>query len=311
MARTKNPTVAAIEPAQTALAETAQQQNQMAVISGQIAEEFGDGLPYDRSRYIEKARWHMQRSAEEALEVGRCLLVMKECEPHGEFLTCLQSLGMEPRLSQRMMQAAVRFSNASTSTHLVEAAKSKSKLFELMVLDDDDLDALSSGGSVAGLKLDDVERMSVSELRAALRKSRQSEKDSEDTHSRLLAKKDERINQLDRKLAQADTAKRAPNRQEADRQDAESALLAKLQNSAMKLYGEITPFAQDVADCLEGAPSESFATAVTTTVQWLFQRINEVALAHTIPVDFAEVVTPSWMGDLLNQSPNSRAAAGA
>ena len=49
-----------------------------------------------------------------------------------------------------MSQAALKFSNASTSTHLI-AAGNKSKLIELLVLDDDQVAELNDGGTVAGI----------------------------------------------------------------------------------------------------------------------------------------------------------------
>ncbi|MGO1000860.1 DUF3102 domain-containing protein [Lysobacter sp. CA196] len=303
MARAKNQPANAIETPVVS-ADTTQQQNQMAVITGQIAEQFGDGMPYERGRIVNETRFYIAQSCEAMLEVGKRLIQIKENEPHGEFVGIVEgSLGIEARVARRMMQAAVKYLGADVAGAAKRSALSvlgKTKLYELMVLDDEELDALADGGTVAGLRQDEIDRMSSRELREALRKAKQERAEDRETHGRLLAKKDERINQLDRKLAEAETAKQAPNRREAERQDAEAALLAKLQNSAMKLYGEIAPFAQDVADCLEGAPSDSSSTAVTTTVQWLFQRINEVALAHTIPVDFAEMVTPSWMRDAVS-----------
>lgn len=157
-----------------------------------VMEQFGDGLPYDRTRLVDKCRYHMARSAEEALEVGRCLIVMREHEPHGEWLRLLEEIGMQARAAQRMIQAAVKFSNASTSTHLIEAAKSKSKLLELMILDDEDLQTLADGGTVADLTLDDVDRMPVSELRRALRDTRA----QNTAKDRLLATKDAKLNEL-------------------------------------------------------------------------------------------------------------------
>lgn len=180
------------------LASAVEAQNALMVRTAEVAKRFGDGLPYDRSRYLDKCRYHMARSAEEALEVGRCLIVMKENEPHGEFIECVEGLGIAYRLAARMMQATLKFSNVSTSTHLIEAAKSKSKLFELLVLDDEELKELGAGGTVAGLKLDDVERMSVRELKGALRDARE----NSEAKDKLLATKNEKIDTLSAKLSE-------------------------------------------------------------------------------------------------------------
>ena len=126
------------------------------------------------------------------LAAGRALLVVREHVPHGDWRDFLSRLGLEPRLAQRMSQAALKFSNASTSTHLIEAAGNKSKLIELLVLDDDQVAELNDGGTVAGITLDDVAAMSVSDLRKALREARA---DAE-ANDKLLAEKNDQIDTL-------------------------------------------------------------------------------------------------------------------
>ena len=142
-------------------------------------------MPFDLPRYEHVIRTHLARSADEMLAAGRALLVVREHVPHGDWRDFLSRLGLEPRLAQRMSQAALKFSNASTSTHLIEAAGNKSKLIELLVLDDDQVAELNDGGTVAGITLDDVAAMSVSDLRKALREARA---DAE-ANDKLLAEK--------------------------------------------------------------------------------------------------------------------------
>jgi len=119
---------------------------------------------------------NMRRSVEACLEVGRGLAVLKQACEHGQFLARLDVLGIETRVAQRFMQSAVKFSNASTSTHFAKAIGSPSKLFELLVLDDDQADELTLTGQTGELKLDDIATMSVKELRAALREARAEDK---------------------------------------------------------------------------------------------------------------------------------------
>lgn len=141
-----------------------------------IMEQFGEGLPYDRNRIVHEARFYMAQSAEAMLEAGKRLVILKENEPHGEFLTILESeLNIEARVARRMMQASIKFlgSESEPSKRSTLSVLGKAKLYELMVLDDEDLDSLADGGTVAGATLDDVDRMSVRELRRALRESRE------------------------------------------------------------------------------------------------------------------------------------------
>lgn len=111
---------------------------------------------------------NMRRSVEACLEVGRGLRVLKEACPHGNFLARLDVLGIDTRVAQRFMASASKFSKAA-STPLLQAAGNQTKLFEMLVLDDDQVEELALTGQTGELKLDDVATMSVKELRAAVR----------------------------------------------------------------------------------------------------------------------------------------------
>ena len=62
---------------------------------------------------------------------------------------------------------------------MIQAAGNKSKLFELLVLDDEEIKDLSEGGTVAGLTLDDIATKPTSVLRAELRANRDEAKAAE------------------------------------------------------------------------------------------------------------------------------------
>lgn len=128
--------------------------------------------------------YRQRRSVEDILEMGRGLLLIKEQTPHGEFQAQCAARGIHQRTGQRLMGVALKFSKSDTMS-LLKAAGTQAKVLELAVLEDDELEALNSGDSVAGIDLDDVERMSASELRTKLREARA---DSE--------AKDQRINKL-------------------------------------------------------------------------------------------------------------------
>lgn len=112
---------------------------------------------------------NMRRSVEACLEVGRGIRVLKEACEHREFVARLESLGVDYSVAQRFMQAAGKF---ATSRTLTNAAGGQSKLFEMLVLNDEQIEELELTGQTGELDLDDVARMSVKELRAAVRKER-------------------------------------------------------------------------------------------------------------------------------------------
>ncbi|AMO36711.1 hypothetical protein [Thauera humireducens] len=135
---------------------------------------------------------NMRRSVEACLEVGRGLSVLKEACPHGQFLARLDVIGLDRKVAAKFMQAATKFSNVSSTRHLEAAIGSQTKLFEMLVLDDEQIDELALEGQTGELKLDDVATMSVKELRAKLRELRQ----KDEATQRLLQDKNAKIDEL-------------------------------------------------------------------------------------------------------------------
>ncbi|EEX4136305.1 DUF3102 domain-containing protein [Escherichia coli] len=172
--------------------------NTMAQHRVEIMQQFGDGLPYERDRIVHEARFYMAQSAEAMLEAGKRLIILKENEPHGDFINIVESeLSISKRTAQVMMQASIKYlSPQLESKAQTFALLGKAKLFELMTEDDENLAELADGGTVAGLTLDDVDRMSVRELRQALREARETNA----AQQRVLADKNEKIDSLSTRL---------------------------------------------------------------------------------------------------------------
>lgn len=151
----------------------AQQQHEQAVRT--VANQLGYQLPADCTDpdLIQRdISANMRRSVEACLEVGRGLTVLKAACQHGQFVARLEVLGIETRVAQRFMASAAKFSNAA-STPLLKAAGSQTKLFEMLILDNEQIEELEQTGQTGDLKLDDIATMSVKELRAALRETRE------------------------------------------------------------------------------------------------------------------------------------------
>lgn len=134
---------------------------------------------------------NMRRSVEACLEVGRGLRVLKEACGHGNFIARLDVLDIEVRVAQRFMATAMKFSNA-VSTPLLKAAGNQTKLFEMLVLDDEQIEELGLTGQTGELKLDEIATMSVKELRTALRDSRSTAQ----TREELLDAKERELRSL-------------------------------------------------------------------------------------------------------------------
>lgn len=196
-------------------AETAQQLNAASERQQLVVAEFGDGLPWHPDHYESAIRQELGRGFDALLRAGRYLVVARECAEHGQWTGMLARLNLDRSQASRLMEASRRIANVATSQRLLEAAGTQSKLFELLTLDSDEFSALADDGEAAGLTLDDVATMSVKELRAALRESRED-----------IAAKDKRISQKEEEI-QRKTKKIAALKKERDKAtpDEESALL--------------------------------------------------------------------------------------
>jgi len=162
-----------IEINETRLAEmTSASLQHSANVTG-LAEQLG----YDGSLTVgaleDEIRFYQRRSVEAILALGTRLLLLKEMTPHGEFVERIKLLGFADRTARRFMQAAYKTAKSATVAVLANQVSNSGKFLELVTLDDDDLQALVAGDSMAGIRLDDIDRMSVSELRAAMRKARE------------------------------------------------------------------------------------------------------------------------------------------
>lgn len=138
---------------------------------------------------------NMRRSVEACLEMGRGLVVLKTACGHGNFVERLDVLGLDHSVAKRFMQSAYKFSNGA-APRLLKAAGNQSKLFELLVLDDEQIEEFELTGESGELDLDDISRMSQKELRAALREAR-AEKEATD---HLVETKNKTIDKLQREV---------------------------------------------------------------------------------------------------------------
>lgn len=183
------------------------QHNQVAVMNEEqetrvraVAAQIGYLLPADCTSpdLIQRdIASNMRRSVEACLEVGRGLQVLKVAGGHGEFMNRLDALGIDKYVASRFIQSAIKFSALGNNSALTKAIGNQTKLFEMLVLDDGELQELELTGQTGELSLDDVATMSVKELRKTLRETREDKA----AQGRVLADKNARIDELATKLA--------------------------------------------------------------------------------------------------------------
>ncbi|HEY8037973.1 MAG TPA: hypothetical protein VIF37_20560 [Methylobacter sp.] len=184
------------------VAEAVQAVNELAAIERQASDNVlavAQQLGYDGALTVgaleDEIRFYQRRTVEACLELGKRLLILKELTPHGEFESRAELLGISRRMAQKFMSATLKISKTNSNS-LLKSAGTQSKLLELLVLDDGEIEALENGGSVRGVTLNDIESMSVSELKKALREA----SDNLKSKDAVIQKKDQKLNELDHEL---------------------------------------------------------------------------------------------------------------
>jgi len=234
------------------VAEAVQAVNTLAAIDQQaidnasaVARQFGYDGTLTVGALEDEIRFYQRRTVEACLELGKRLLILKELTPHGEFESRAELLGISKRMAQKFMSATLKISKTNSNS-LLKAAGTQTKMLELLVLDDGEIEALENGDSVRGVTLDTIETMSVSELKKALRAAQ----DTAQAKDRVISEKTAELNKKAEKLALLETAKR----QEVAEQPMPGALQfswlqsytreitakisATLRSEIVKLYGE-------------------------------------------------------------------------
>jgi hypothetical protein len=288
MARKPNPTPEAAAEGTTAqiLAAKGSALAAHSQHSSEVALRYGDGAPYDRERLVGQTRFFMSTSAEAALEAGKCLIQLKENEPHGDFIDIVeQRLGISRRTAQVMMQAAARYlapALASKAQAPALLSLGKAKLLELLVEPDEAIQALADGGTVAGLDLDDMQAMTSRELRAALVEERRKTA----AKDRVIASKDAKLN----KLAEADELRRNGTPDER-----EQAQLGELRDVGLEAEQTLQRLVAVVDQVMQEPATEAAELAARQTVDYVVQRLADALAARGIAVDLmGDRIDPVW-----------------
>ncbi len=226
---------------------------------------------------------NMRRTAEAMLQVGLGLICLKEACQHGEFRARLEVLRFEPSVASRYMKVARKLSNVATSQHLLKVIDNQSKLLELIVLDDEQLEELALTGETGELKLDDLPSMSVKELRAAIRELR-AEKEA---NEKLLAYKS-------KMLDEAALIKAAPVNEQLEAMRADA--MANMRDCRGSLIGKVT-------DALVSFDEHSRAHGVEVDLAFMAGIVGQLqadltALRDRLGIpDVTPALIPEWVSD--------------
>ena len=163
----------------------------------EVSKAYGDNIPYQRDRIVSEVKFLINQTAEGMLEMGKRLILLKEHEPYDKFINIVETeFNLSKSTAYQMMQASIKFLGLKDSNFRALGNLGKAKLFDLVGQTDAALEALAEGGTVAGLTLDEMDKMTTRELKAALREARE----TESALRKMSAEKTEKIEDLNLKL---------------------------------------------------------------------------------------------------------------
>lgn len=174
--------------------ELAERGRQVSVIDKMFGEE---GLPFDQRRIERECIHLLRRASEDVYTIGCMFIQLKEHLPHGDFVESLERIGIDKYSASRFMKVSIKLQDDMKKTlHPNVKNLPQSKLFDIAFMDTEDIEELKENGTIAGLQLDEVQKMSVRELRTKIKDYKDDKKALEEQ----LTEKNKKIDELDREL---------------------------------------------------------------------------------------------------------------
>ena len=267
-------------------------QNYQAAHSVMVMEQWGNGEIYSEERWIERGRQAVRQTMEGMFELGRALIVLKEHTEHGRFRDIVgKEFGIGRNETARLIAATQRFA----TPQMQKAAPTlmdlgKSKLLELLVEEDVTLVGLAEGEEVNGMTLDDVDRMTVRELRVALRESRE----TAEAKDKVIADKNKKVDELAEKLAKKQTGVREPKAE-----DVGSELAMQLSSLEVSIRSQVSRL-KDLFDQLNAhseAHGISHQAKMVGTLNQIILDCNGIRESYALPMEAPQDETPEWLGE--------------
>lgn len=247
----------------------------------------------------DEIRFYQQRTVESCMEIGKRLLLVKEQTPHGEFNKRIEILNFTPRMAQKFMSAVLKFSKTNSSS-LLQKAGNQTKLLELVMLDDDEIELINEGGSIGDVNLDTIETMSVRELKKALRDA----KADIEAKEQVIKTKDQRANELLEENTKLKSPAQIKKRAETEQQQLAKKSLEEISAACLKMHNDTVRFTNEinsVIDAIEEHGLYDIQEQLEADVVAAFQQIAQTSVALGIQIDFEAMVSPSWMTDDINK----------
>ena len=262
---------------------------EMAVHSANVMAKFSNGEVYNEAVWIERGRFAVRQTMEGMFELGRALIVIKEHTPHGRFAEIAEKeFGLGRRESQRLMNATLRFIDPKMKQAQPKLMTlGKSKLLELLVEEDDTLLELADGGDINGHTLDDIDRMTRNELRAALRESRE----TAEAKDKIIADKNKKVDELAEKLAKKQTGK------EPSPEDVGSELTMQLSGWEAAARSDLSRFAEVFEQMLAHGEANGYdhRPQMVAAINQIIRDAETLRERFTLPQEAPTNAKPEWL----------------
>jgi len=157
---------------------------------------YGDGMPYDRDRLEDSAKFYLAQTAQALFESGKIFLRLKAHEGHGGFMESLARIGIPQSTANYSMAVVLKFGPNSQALGNLGTTK----IQMLTVLDEPDIKALVEDGAAGNLTMDSVSKMTTRELQAALREERKKRDEDRKTQDKAIFMKEKKISELEAQL---------------------------------------------------------------------------------------------------------------
>ncbi len=250
MAKPKKNEIAVLSP-------DAEIQHQVAVMTADYEAELQSvlvpGEVYDLSTMTARIKNMEGQAAFSLMEIGRMFRAIQIAEGT-RFGQVVEELGRTTGYAYKMIALHAKLGTGGREKLL---ALGISKAIELITLEGSELDAIAAGSAVNGLTLDDVDKMSVREVRDAFRKARVKIAQEKETTDELVTKRDERIRVLQKAV---DLGDKFPGTERA------SLIIADLAKACAEL------------------------SAATKTIAARFDQYTALKLDHELPEDMDDMV---------------------
>lgn len=156
-----------------------------------------DGETYNLHVCMVRARESLSQIRRGLLTLGSQLILLKNHEDHGNFTMAVEELGITINFADRAMVAARQFGNHPEAADRL----GNTKMVELSFLSNEEAEVLASGKEVEGVgTLDEIEAMTVRELRAALRAEKKKRKEEREAQEAAITQKEQKLNELEMEL---------------------------------------------------------------------------------------------------------------